>query len=120
MKATQSIVLKRIELISTLLIKGDSRESIVQNTSKKWQVSSRQIDTYISKAKIAIEKSVSRNVSYDYAKAIRRYEDLYKLNLQRKDYKTALAANKELAALQGLFKTQIEHSGEVKFICNLP
>ncbi len=86
----------------------------------KWKVSDRQIDTYLSRARQLIELSVRRKVEYDYAKAVRRYEELYKLSMERKDYKTALSVNKELTALQGLFKQQMEHSGEIKFICSVP
>lgn len=119
MKADNNIVRSREKEIAKLLIDGNSREDILHYTSK-WKLSDRQIDTYISRAKELVEKSVKRKIEYDYAKAVRRYEDLYKMSLERKDYKTALAVNKELTALQGLFKQQIEHAGEIKFICNIP
>lgn len=119
-KSTKNTVNQRVKIISDMLIEGQNRDFILQNTSNLWNVSDRQIDTYISKARDLIENSVKRKVEYDYAKAVRRYEDLYKLSIEKKDYKTALSVNKELTVLQGLHKMQIEHSGNVEFICNIP
>ncbi len=51
---------------------------------------------------------------------MRRYEDLYRLSIEKKDYRTALSVNKELTTLQGLYKQEIQHSGEIKFICSIP
>lgn len=119
-KSSENIVLKRVEEISRLLIKGAARDIIVQYSSENWSIGERQVDKYIQRAKELIEHSVIRNVNYDYSKAIRRYEELYRLSMDGKEYKTAAQINKELAALQGLYKLQIEHSGSVQFICNLP
>src|SRR5690606_41904746 len=103
-----------------MLINGISREDIVLHCSVEWNIGERQADKYIARAKVLVEQSVKRKVEYDYAKAVRRYEDLYKLSIEKKDYKTALSVNKELTVLQGLHKMQIEHSGNVEFICNIP
>lgn len=119
-KSTKNTVNQRIKEIADMLIRGNSRDYILQNTSSNWNVSDRQIDTYISKARHLIENSIKRKVEFDYAKAVRRYEDLYKLSIEKKDYRTALTVNKELTVLQGLFKQEIEHSGEIKFICSIP
>jgi len=119
-KADKNIVEQRIKDIATLLINGNSREVIVLHCSEKWNIGERQADKYIARAKVLVEKSVKRKLEYDYAKAVRRYEDLYKLSLEKKDYKTALAVNKEITTLQGLFKQQFEHAGEIKFICSVP
>ena len=103
-----------------MLINGDNREYIVLYGSENWNIGERQIDKYILRAKKLVEKSIKKELEYDYAKAVRRYEDLYKLSLEKKDYKTALSVNKELTALQGLNKVQIEHSGNIEFISNIP
>lgn len=119
-KADKSTVEQRIREVSVMLINGSSREVIVLHCSKYWSIGERQADKYIVRAKTLVEKSVSRKLEYDYAKAIRRYEDLYRLSIDKKDYKTALSVNKELTVLQGLHKMQIEHSGNVEFICSIP
>ena len=119
-KSSKHIVNQRINEVVSMLILGYNRDLILQNTSNVWKVSDRQIDTYISKARTLIEQSVKKQVAYDYAKAIRRYEELYRLSIEKKDYKTALSVNKELTTLQGLVKIEVEHSGNIEFICNIP
>ena len=93
---------------------------IVLYCSENWNIGERQADKYFSKARTLIEQSVKKQVAYDYAKAVRRYEELYRLSIEKKDYKTALSVNKELTTLQGLFKIKVEHSGNIEFICNIP
>ena len=119
-KSSKHIVNQRIKEVVNMLILGYNRDLILQNTSNVWKVSDRQIDTYISKARTLIEQSVKKQVAYDYAKAVRRYEELYRLSIEKKDYKTALSVNKELTTLQGLFKIEVEYSGNIEFICNIP
>lgn len=120
MKVDKSTAEQRVKTIAQMLINGCSREDIVLLCTAEWSIGERQSDKYIARARVLVEQSVKRKVEYDYAKAVRRYESLYKLSMERKDYKTAMSVNKELTALQGLFRQQIEHSGEVKFICNVP
>lgn len=119
-KADKSTVEQRIREVSVMLINGDCREFIVLYCSENWNIGERQADKYISRAKTLVEKSVKRKLEFDYAKAVRRYDNLYKLSLEKKDYKTALSVNKELTSLQGLLKQQVEHAGEVQFICSVP
>ena len=119
-KSDKNTIERRIKSISSLLINGNNREFIVLYCSENWNIGERQADKYISKARTLIEQSVKKQVAYDYAKAVRRYEELYRLSIEKKDYKTALSVNKELTTLQGLFKIEVEHSGNIVFICNIP
>ncbi|MFP5437251.1 MAG: hypothetical protein ACLGH8_05670 [Bacteroidia bacterium] len=119
-KSEKHIVNERIKEIAVMLMNGYSRDKILQNTSKLWRVSNRQIDTYISKARENITSEIQRNVEYDYAKAITRYEFLFSKAIESLDYRLALTINKELSSLQGLYKMQVEHSGSVQFVCNIP
>ncbi|SDF29309.1 hypothetical protein [Epilithonimonas hungarica] len=119
-RADRSEIAIRIGEIVTLLLKGENREDILRFSAEKFQIKKRMAENYLSKAQFLIEKSVEKNINYDYAKAIRRYEELYQKSLKEGDYRLAVSINKELANLQGLHKVQIEHSGEVKFICNVP
>ncbi len=120
MKATNAVVLTRTSQVAKLLIEGKGREHIVQYGSENWGVGERQTDKYIKKAKDIIARDVVKNVKYDYAKALMRYEHLFELAISRNDYRAAVLINKEIASLQGLYKTKVEHSGEVKFISGLP
>ena len=119
-KSDKNTIERRIKSISSMLINGNNREFIVLYCSENWNIGERQADKYISKARTLIEQSVKKQVAYDYAKAVRRYEELYRLSIEKKDYKTALSVNKELSTLQGLFKIEVEHSGNIEFICNIP
>ena len=119
-KSDKNTIERRIKSISSMLINGNNREFIVLYCSENWNIGDRQADKYISKARTLIEQSVKKQVAYDYAKAVRRYEELYRLSIEKKDYKTALSVNKELTTLQGLFKIEVEHSGNIEFICNIP
>lgn len=119
-KSDKNTMERRIKSISSMLINGNNREFIVLYCSENWNIGERQADKYISKARTLIEQSVKKQVAYDYAKAVRRYEELYRLSIEKKDYKTALSVNKELTTLQGLFKIEVEHSGNIEFICNIP
>ena len=118
-KSDKNTIERRIKSISSMLINGNNREFIVLYCSENWNIGERQADKYISKARTLIEQSVKKQVAYDYAKAVRRYEELYRLSIEKKDYKTALSVNKELTTLQGLFKIEVEHSGNIEFICNI-
>ena len=119
-KSDKNTIERRIKSISSMLINGNNREFIVLYCSENWNIGERQADKYISKARTLIEQSVKKQVAYDYAKAVRRYEELYRWSIEKKDYKTALSVNKELTTLQGLFKIEVEHSGNIEFICNIP
>ena len=119
-KSDKNTIERRIKSISSMLINGNNREFIVLYCSENWNIGERQADKYISKARTLIEQSVKKQVAYDYTKAVRRYEELYRLSIEKKDYKTALSVNKELTTLQGLFKIEVEHSGNIEFICNIP
>lgn len=119
-KSTQHIVEQRVKVVAKLLITGKSSEDIVHFSSVEWAVGERQTEKYIQKARVLISQSVKKEINYDYAKAIMRFEDLYVSCIERKDFRTALAVNKELASLQALYKCQIEHSGQVQFVCSVP
>ncbi len=107
-KSTRNQVEERIYIISKLLIKGYSREEILQYSAEKWGIKERQADEYLSGARSAIFNSPKRNITYDYNLAIKRYEALYKVTLAKKDYRTAFAINKELTNLQRLTDIKVE------------
>lgn len=119
-KSNHITLKKRVEKVAELLLMGDSRTEILQYASKYWKVTGRQADSYIAKARGEIENSVTRKVEFNYAKAERRFEAILKKALENGDLRTALTTTKELATLQGLYKTQVEQSGEIVFVSNIP
>src|SRR5690606_8390786 len=119
-KSSIITVNERVMKVADMLIEGKSRISIIHYGSDTWSVGERQVEKYLAKARELIKGGIVKNLEFDYAKAIRRYEDLYQKAIDEKDYRLALSINKELTVLQGLHKMQIEHSGNVEFICNIP
>lgn len=119
-KSTQYIVETRVKEVAKLLIAGKSSEELVHYSSVSWNIGERQAEKYLHKARALIAQSVKKEINFDYAKAIMRYEELYKFSFERKDYKTAMSIIKEITALQGLNKLQMEHTGKIKFICSIP
>lgn len=119
-KSSIITVNERVMKVANMLIEGKSRISIIHYGSDTWSVGERQVEKYLAKARELIKGEIVKNLEFDYAKAIRRYEDLYQKAIDEKDYRLALSINKELTVLQGLHKMQIEHSGNVEFICNIP
>ncbi len=119
-KSTQAEVELRIKKVCEMLLSGKGIEDIVHYSSQNWGVGARQTAKYLKEAKSRIATSVQKDIQYDYSMAVLRYEELFNLNMEKKDYRTAALINKELTALQGLSKQQIDHSVEVTFVCNVP
>lgn len=120
MKATKAQIYQRIHQVLQLMLNGNNRAFIVQYCSENWNVGERQTDKYILKANGLCKNSVVKDAQLDYAKAMRRFEFLYSRCLEQKDYRAALAVNKEIASLQGLYQERVQHSGTVEFISNIP
>ncbi len=119
-RVTNAGLEKRVGEIISMIINGADRGDIVRYSSKNWGIGERQIDKYIVKAKLRIQREITKNIEFDYAKAIIRYETLYKKAIEVEDYRLALSINKELSSIQGLQKLEIKHSGNIEFISNIP
>ena len=120
MKSTNAQILERVKEVVNLLIKGDSREDILQYSAENWKVKERQTDSYIKKAKKHIEEKVGKEIEYTFGLTLIRLNQLYKKSTEKKDYKTALAIQKELALLHNLYNNKIEENENFKFINNVP
>lgn len=119
-KSTKSKVRERVAEIVPMLIEARRRVEIVRYGSEKWGVSERQVENYIHKANVYLKERAERDMELSYSKAVHRYEMLYAESLKKKDLKTCVMINEKLSHLQGLNKTQVEHSGSVTFVSNLP
>jgi len=120
MKSTNAQILERVKEVINLLINGNSREDIVQYCTAQWKIKERQTDTYIKKAKKHIEEKVEKEIDYNFNLTILRMNNLYKKSIDKKDYKTALSIQKELAQLLQLYDTKLKIETDVKFINNIP
>jgi hypothetical protein len=119
-KSCQNIVNERIAKISELMIEGKSRQNILQFNSENWNLSERQIDNYIGKATAIIKQELIKDSEFSLSKAIKRFEYIYQRAIETKDYRLAMQTNKEICTVQGLTKIEIEHSGNITFVCNVP
>lgn len=119
-KSTNSEIVIRIGEVAELLIKGKTSGQIVDYCAENFQVAERQSFEYIRRAETLIKETVDKDVALVHSKAAKRFERVWRDSLERGDLRTALNANKELAALHGLYKQQVEHSGQVIFVSNIP
>ena len=94
---------QRIDLICEMLIKGLTRSQMLQYVSRKtnWNISDRQVDTYISEAKEKIKNS-DNDKGFEIQRAKMRLEKLYQKNESIEDYKECRALIDTMAKLFGL------------------
>ena len=93
---------KRIDVVCELLVSGASRSQMIQYVAKKteWNLSSRQIDQYISYAKEKIKNS-DIDKGFEIQRAKLRLEKLYKKNESNEDFKECRALIESMAKLFG-------------------
>ena len=118
-KVTNAEKTKRINTIHDMLVLGVRRPDILQYASEKtnWELTDRQIDTYIAQATALIEAAGVLDREKEIAQMKERFEMLWGKNMQIQDYKAALAVLKERASLLGLSApTEVKHSGTVEFV----
>ena len=112
-KATQAEVDKRVTDVVKLIIAGAARAAILQHAATKWEMSERQADEYIRRAKVLIQEENSADRAANHALAVARMNDIYQRTVRVQDYQRAIAAQRELNQLQGLYApTKTEIAGE--------
>lgn len=102
-KSTKAEVKRRIRAISKLLLNGASRADILQYAIELWSISEAMVDKYIAKANEGFKQSAAFNNDAEVGKAINRLNRLYMAHIENKDYREALAVQKELNKLLGLY-----------------
>lgn len=110
-KSTAAEVELRITTVFNMLLAGAKRADIIATADKKsWGVTDRQIDNYISDARVLIAEyaTVERSKVISYARA--RLEFLFKLAVSVSDVKTALATQREINQLEGLYAPPAERT----------
>ena len=113
-KATDAEVLKRVATVCKLMIAGASRASIVQYGSIQWDITDRQIDDYIARAKNDIATMTDKDKESNLNMAMARMNDIYQQCYAAKNYKGAMSAQIEINKLLGLYapaQQEIKHSG---------
>lgn len=118
-KSNKTTVKSRVSKVGDMLMSGKNRTEITQFAAKEWKVSQRQTDEYISNAKDEIEKTTSRRTDFNYAKAEYKLDLIYNKAMKLDQLNSAISATKELATLQGLYKTETGQTGTITFISNI-
>lgn len=95
----------RITEVYKLLIIGLARHDILRYIAEKttWGLAERTVDFLIGKATARFQEHAKTVRDQEIGKAIARMNDLYSRTHRIQDYKTALAAQKELSELLGLY-----------------
>jgi hypothetical protein len=103
-KSTNAEIETRINKVYDLLVNGASRAQIIQYASDKakWEVTDRQIDTYISKANERLITLGKTHRETELGRAIARLNNLYFLSITMQNYNVALGVQREINKLLGL------------------
>lgn len=111
-KATNFEAQKRVNTVYRMLLLGVSRADIVEYTEKEWQIAHSMTDEYIARANELFKAQAETVRDEQFGKAMARLQNLYEKNMKIQDYKAALATQKEINALLGLYApTKTEHTG---------
>ena len=113
-RALDAVVEKRIAEVFKLLLRGASRDDILQHLAQTDVEAVRTVNWYIGKANARFVQLSKANSSRELGRQLSRLEDLYQRVFRIQDYRTALAVAKERNELLGLHpdsKVKHEHSG---------
>lgn len=95
--------IKRVDAVFDLLIAGARRRDIIEYAQKNnWGVVPATIDTYIRSANDKLIQESQANREQELGRAINRLHNLYARASRVNDFRTALAAQRELSLLLGL------------------
>lgn len=101
-KSTDAEISLRVATVSEMLIKGFSRQDILQYCAKEWNIQKRQSDEYIAKAKNKLIELAEKDIEFNKALAIERYNDLYRKNYGIKDYRECRQVQNDIVKLHGI------------------
>jgi hypothetical protein len=103
-KSSSAEVETRINKVFDLLIAGASRSQVIQFASDKakWDVTDRQIDTYIAEANKRLIEVGKTHRETELGRAIARLNNLYFLSITVQNFNVALGVQKEINKLLGL------------------
>jgi len=104
-RITNAELENRVNTIHDMLVLGVRRADILRFTSEKtdWNVSSRQIDSYMALATELIKSAGVLDRETEISSMKQRLELLWRKNMQIQDYKAALAVLKERGSLLGIY-----------------
>jgi len=113
-KSTQAEMLLRIEFVTDLLLNGANYSMIRDMCTKKWNVTSRQVDNYISMCYDQMVEDMQPVRQKNLAKALRQRDKLVLNLMSKRAYKDVLPVLTDIAKLQGLYEQIQKHELTIK------
>lgn len=112
---------RRIEQVMELIAAGARRAAILQFVAEKteWDVCERTVDNYIKAANKRFAKVAEHEREIERGKARRRLEMIFSKAMQVQDYARAIAAQRELNQLLGLYEPKqldVNNSGSLEIV----
>jgi hypothetical protein len=99
-KADNATIGKRVSVIYTLILQGWHSADIVRSLSEQWELTGRQIENYIAKARKLIEKSADERREAAFERHLAARALLYKTT---KDERLKLKILQDEAKMMGLY-----------------
>ena len=96
----------RVNTVYKLLVDGKSRADIIQFGSEEWQVSDRQIDTYIADARVKIEHDCTISRQEFLAETIVGLRSIRQQAERRGQLQVAVNSMRLMTELVGIDKQQ--------------
>ena len=103
-KSTNAEAQFRTNTVYGLLVDGRSRADIIQFAAENWQISDRQADTYIQKARVKIEQDCELSRPQFLAEALAGLRSIRQQAERRGQMQVAINALRLQAELVGLAK----------------
>ena len=120
-KSDSSEMQKRINLIYSMLLQGLQRKAIIQYCSKNYEISDRQVDEYLAKARQLMSDDLVENMDLKRSEILAQLNDLYNKSYLLEDYRECrniLAQITSILGVEAIKRTDITSDG--KSINNLP
>jgi hypothetical protein len=115
-KVTKEIADHRRREVRRALGNAEHCYDIVTRFAAEWQISRRQVEAYITQVRAAASAELSQRGETERQAQARELEDFLLDTMakarQRKDYRTSVAAARELGKIRGAYAPErIEHTG---------
>jgi len=113
-KGTHAEIEERVTVVYGLLVHGASREEILRHGSETWQLTTRQVEDYLSRANKRFAALAAFVREEELGKVRSRLEFLYGRNVKAQDFKAARDVVNDVVDLLGLAAPKVskqEHSG---------
>lgn len=104
-RPTKAEIEVRVTEIFKLLLAGVQRHDIRRYVAEKakWDVPERTLDRYIARATARLQTHAATVRDEELGLAVLQLKDIYSRSYRVQDFKTALAARRELSELLGLY-----------------